>query len=162
MPKTKDDKSLTLTPQQNRFALLYSQGELNATECARLAGYKSPSAQGARLLTHEGIRRVVESHQKNLIEASGWTESRVIKELAEVHRLALADQAWTPAINALKQIGDWLGMAHRTSTSHVKVDVAFEDLLSRALDVTPGPVRLSQDSRTGGESDFDSDVAGSA
>ena len=156
MPKTKDDKSLTLTPQQNRFALLYSQGEYNATECARLAGYKSPSAQGSRLLTHEGIRRVVESHQKNLIEASGWTESRVIKELAEVHRLALADQAWTPAINALKQIGAW------PSTSHVKVDVAFEDLLSRALDVTPGPVRLSQDSRTGGESDFDSDVAGSA
>ena len=75
--------------------------------------------------------------------------------MAELHNRAVEDGAWTPAINALGKIANWLGMDNHNSTKHVTVDVAFEDLLQRTIDITPAEsndVFLSEEINTSAES----------
>ena len=130
-----DDRELSA--QQIHFATLYASGNQTATECAKQAGYSSPASQGSRLLKNAKIVGLCREHQKFQAERIGWNANKVVSKMAELHDRAVEDGAWTPAINALGKIANWLGMDNHNSTKHVTVDVAFEDLLQRTIDITP-------------------------
>ena len=143
-----------LTPQQMHFAMLYATGEKSATECAKLAGYKSPSVASSRMLASDKIGGIVAEQKKFHLEKIGWNANKVVSKMAELHDRAVEDGAWTPAINALGKIANWLGMDNHNSTKHVTVDVAFEDLLQRTIDITPAQsndVFISSDKKTSAE-----------
>ena len=144
-------KKEELTPQQMHFAMLYATGEKTATECAKLAGYKSPSVASSRMLASDKIAVVVAQQKQFHLEKIGWDVNKVVSKMASLHDRAVEDGAWTPAINALSKIANWLGMDNHNSSRHVTVDVAFEDLLQRTIDITPArqnDVLISSDKKT--------------
>jgi phage terminase small subunit len=132
-------KSKNLTNKQKAFCMLYAQGDMNASECARQAGFGSPSAQASRLLKNEAIVGEIQRHQKHLAIASGWDEPRVIAEASKLYARALEDGHLKTGLDVLTKIHDWLGMAQPKTVEH-KHTHAFEDLLTRAReprDITP-------------------------
>ena len=130
-----------LNPQQMHFAMLYASGGKSGTECARLAGYKSPSVASSRMLASDKLGKliggVIEEQKKFQAERIGWDANKVVSKMAELHSRAVEDGAWTPAINALSKIANWLGMDNHNSSRHVTVAVAFEELLQKTIDITP-------------------------
>ena len=119
------------------FAMLYATGEKTATECAKLVGYKSAGAQAGRLLQNERVGAVIREQKKFHLEKIGWDVNKVVSKMSDVFEEAFRQGQLTPAINSLSKIADWLGMSNHISSRHVKVDVAFEDLLQRTIDITP-------------------------
>jgi hypothetical protein len=145
-----------LTPRQMQFAMLYAVGDRTATECAKLSGYQSAGQQANRLLKDERIGVLVAEQKKFHLERISWDANKVVTKMASLHDRAVEDGAWTPAINALSKIANWLGMDNHNSTKHVTVDVAFEDLLQRTIDITPAQsadVLLSSDKNTSAETE---------
>ena len=143
-----------LTPRQMQFAMLYAVGDKTATECAKLSGYQSAGQQANRLLKDERIGVLVAEQKKFHLERISWDANKVVTKMANLHDRAVEDGAWTPAINALSKIANWLGMDNHNSTKHVTVDVAFEDLLQRTIDITPAQsndVLLSSEKNTSAE-----------
>ena len=140
-------KDKELTPQQVHFATLYAKGTQSATECAKQAGYSSLG----NLLKNDKIMGLCREHQKFEMERIGWSANKVVAKMADVFEQSLQQEQFTPAINALSKIGNWLGMDHRTSSAHVTVDIGFEKLLERAsgaIDITPDDVLLPDGTKT--------------
>lgn len=140
-------KDKELTPQQVHFATLYAKGTQSATECAKQAGYSSLG----NLLKNDKIMGLCREHQKFEMERIGWSANKVVAKMADVFEQSLQQEQFTPAINALSKIGNWLGMDHRTSSAHVTVDIGFEKLLERAsgaIDITPDNVLLPERTQT--------------
>ena len=140
-------KDKELTPQQVHFATLYAKGTQSATECAKQAGYSSLG----NLLKNDKIMGLCREHQKFEMERIGWSANKVVAKMADVFEQSLQQEQFTPAINALSKIGNWLGMDHRTSSAHVTVDIGFEKLLERAsgaIDITPDDVLLPERTQT--------------
>ena len=130
-------KARKLNPQQQKFVLLYAQGDLSATECARQCGYSTPKQSGHRLVGTFGGE--IQAHQNNLAIASGWTQSRVIAEATTVYERAMAEGHLKTGLDVLTRIHEWLGHAQPKTITH-KHTHAFEDLLTRARnprDITP-------------------------
>ena len=143
-------KDKELTPQQVHFATLYAKGTQSATECAKQAGYSSLG----NLLKNDKIMGLCREHQKFEMERIGWSANKVVAKMADVFEQSLQQEQFTPAINALSKIGNWLGMDHRTSSAHVTVDIGFEKLLERAsgaIDITPDDVLIPEETQTGPE-----------
>ena len=140
-------KDKELTPQQVHFATLYAKGTQSATECAKQAGYSSLG----NLLKNDKIMGLCREHQKFEMERIGWSANKVVAKMADVFEQSLQQEQFTPAINALSKIGNWLGMDHRTSSAHVTVDIGFEKLLERAsgaIDITPDDVLIPDGTKT--------------
>ena len=144
-----------LNPQQMHFAMLYASGEKSGTECARLAGYKSPSVASSRMLASDKLGRliggVIAEQKKYQAERIGWNANKVASKMADVFEQALQQGQFTPAINALSKLGSWVGLSDRTSSAHVTVDIGFEQLLERAggaIDITPANVLLTGGTKT--------------
>ena len=140
-------KDKELTPQQVHFATLYAKGTQSATECAKQAGYSSLG----NLLKNDKIMGLCREHQKFEMERIGWSANKVVAKMADVFEQSLQQEQFTPAINALSKIGNWLGMDHRTSSAHVTVDIGFEKLLERAsgaIDITPDDVLIPERTQT--------------
>ena len=145
-----------LTPRQMQFAMLYAVGDKTGTECARLAGFKSPSSESSRLLCNAKVGGIIAEQKKFHLERIGWDANKVVSKMAELHNLAVAEGAFTPAINALSKIANWLHMDSHNSTKHVTVDVAFEDLLQRTIDITPAQSNdgfISSEKKTSAETE---------
>ena len=145
-----------LTPRQMQFAMLYAVGDKTGTECARLCGYQSAGQQANRLLKNERVGGIIAEQKKFHLEKISWDANKVVTKMAELHDRAVEDGAWTPAINALGKIANWLGMDHHNSTKHVTVDVAFEDLLQRTIDITPAQSNdgfISSEKKTSAETE---------
>jgi hypothetical protein len=145
-----------LTPRQMQFAMLYAVGDKTGTECARLCGYQSAGQQANRLLKNERVGGIIAEQKKFHLERIGWDANKVVSKMAELHNLAVAEGAFTPAINALGKIANWLGMDNHNSSRHVTVDVAFEDLLQRTIDITPARQVdgfISSDKKTSAETE---------
>lgn len=71
----------TLTTKQEAFVAAYlGAAHGNATEAARMAGYKAPNKQGPRLLVNVGIASRVAQHVSKQIA----TADDVLRELADV------------------------------------------------------------------------------
>ena len=140
-------KDKELTPQQVHFATLYAKGTQSATECAKQAAYSSLG----NLLKNDKIMGLCREHQKFEMERIGWSANKVVAKMADVFEQSLQQEQFTPAINALSKIGNWLGMDHRTSSAHVTVDIGFEKLLERAsgaIDITPNDVLIPERTQT--------------
>ena len=143
-----------LTPRQMQFAMLYAVGDKTGTECAKLCGYQSPASEASRLLTHAKVGGLIAEQKKFHLEKISWDANKVVSKMAELHDRAVEDGAWPPAINALSKIANWLHMDSHNSSRHVTVDVAFEDLLQRTIDITPAQsadVLLSSEKNTSAE-----------
>ena len=85
----------TLTTKQEAFVLAYiGPAKGNASEAARIAGYKSPGTEGHRLLKNAEISARVSQHT----EKAGATADQVLNELAAV---ALAP--WTEFVEVLSR-----------------------------------------------------------
>lgn len=64
MRQTKAKQSKQLTEKQRRFIQAYmGKAQGNATEAARIAGYKKPMQQGSRLLTFVEVKKEIEARQ---------------------------------------------------------------------------------------------------
>ena len=151
-----DDRELSA--QQIHFATLYASGNQTATECAKQAGYSSPASQASRLLKNDKIVGLCREHQKFQAERIGWNANKVVAKMADVFEQSLQAGAFTPAINALSKLGSWAGLSDRTSSSHVTVDIGFEQLLERAvgaIDITPSDVLLTGGTQTSPENPDD-------
>ena len=147
-----------LTPRQMQFAMLYAVGDKTGTECARLCGYQSAGQQANRLLKNERVGGIIAEQKKFHLERIGWDANKVVSKMAELHNLAVAEGAFTPAINALSKIANWLGMDNHNSSRHVTVAVAFEELLQKTIDITPkrsDDVWLPHESKTSPENPDD-------
>ena len=141
-----------LSPKQNKFAIIYANGEITSTAAARLAGYAegSASTQGSRLLQNEEVCGVIEEHRKNIASMAGWTRAKVISELGRVFEASMSDANWAGANQSLILISTIGGMVPSAMDRKVNVQVSFEDLLQRtspSKDITPGSARLSQEKR---------------
>ena len=77
----------------------------------------------------------------------GITSDTVMESMLDLHRRSVEAEAWTPAITALSKLGQWLGMENRLTTN-VKLDVSFEDLLQKTIDITPANVLIPEGTET--------------
>ena len=145
-----------LTPRQMQFAMLYAVGDKTGTECAKLCGYQSPTTEASRLLSHAKVGVVISEQKKFHLQKIGWSAEKVVSRMSDVFEEAFRQGQFTPAINSLSKIANWLGMDNHNSTKHVTVDVAFEDLLQRTIDITPAQSNdgfISSDKKTSAETE---------
>jgi phage terminase small subunit len=74
---------MSLTNRQQRFVDEYLI-DLNATQAARRAGYRSAEVEGCRLLKNAKVAHAVAKAQAERAERTGVTADRVISELAKI------------------------------------------------------------------------------
>ena len=141
-----------LKPQQMHFCVLYAKGNQSAQACAEQAGYQKSNSgtTASRLLkmpiVGEMCRRLQSAHLARL----GITEDTIFQSMLELANLSREAGAWTASISAVGKLALWKNMENKLTTS-VKVDLAFEDLLQKTINITPeqaGNVLLSQGTET--------------
>ena len=145
-----EKKEKLLTPKQYRFAILYAEngGTMSGGAICKKAGYSGTSDQCKRLLDNDSICRVIEAHRNDIRIASGYSKSRMIRELDSIKTECIADRNYIQALQSLKQISDILHFADKmTTTKQISLNLSFEELLARskAIDITPDDVVVSED-----------------
>ena len=140
-----EKKEKLLTPKQHRFAILYAEngGAMSGGAICKKAGYSGTSDQCKRLLDNDSICRVIEAHRNDIRIASGYSKSRMIRELDSIKTECIADHNYIQALQSLKQITDILHFADKMSTTkQISFNLSFEELLARskAIDITPTDV----------------------
>jgi hypothetical protein len=83
--------------------------------------------------------RLQEAHLARL----GITEDTIFQSMLELANLSREAGAWTASISAVSKLALWKNMENKLTTS-VKLDVAFEDLLQKTVDITPANVLLPE------------------
>ena len=131
------------------FCVLYAKGTQSAYACAEQAGYKKSNSGTTvtRLLKNPLVVGMCSHLQDAHIARLGITSDTVMQSMLDLHRRSVEAEAWTPAIAALSKLGQWLGMENRLTTS-VKLDVSFEDLLQKTIDITPANVLIPEGTET--------------
>lgn len=78
---------MTLSDKQHAFVAAYlGKAERNATEAARIAGYKHPNQQGPRLLVNVGVSQAIADWREE-VKQEAITEQRYrIARLADLER----------------------------------------------------------------------------
>ena len=137
-----EKKEKLLTPKQHRFAILYAEngGAMSGGAICKKAGYSGTSDQCKRLLDNDSICGVIETHRNDIRIASGYSKSRMIRELDSIKSRCVADNNYGQALQSLKQISDVLHLADKmTTTKQLSLNLSFEELLARskAIDITP-------------------------
>lgn len=130
-----------LTERQRRFAIEYSVSR-NAKAAAEVAGYTHPRAQGARILKHPEVRRMVDAELVRLRESALITAEDVRREAWYLARTAQSEGARVAALTLLAR---HLGMlVDRTELSGPGGGpiVVYRDTppLDRAIEVESSPV----------------------
>ena len=136
------EKKKKLTPKQYQFAILYAEngGTMSGGAICKKAGYSGTSDQCKRLLDNSSICGVIEAHRNDIRIASGYSKSRMIRELDSIKTRAISEGQFTQALQSLKQITDILHFADKmTTTKQISLNLSFEELLTRskAIDITP-------------------------
>jgi hypothetical protein len=137
-----EKKEKLLTPKQYRFAILYAEngGTMSGGAICKKAGYSGTSDQCKRLLDNDSICRVIDTHRNDIRIASGYSKSRMIRELDSIKTRSMSEGHITQALQSLKQISDILHFADKMSTTkQISLNLSFEELLARskAIDITP-------------------------
>lgn len=78
-----------LTPKQNRFVEFYDG---NATEAARLAGYKNPNVASAKLMKNPNVKAAIDVKMAIRLEAQAKEEGRAIGKKAAVTKARVMDR----------------------------------------------------------------------
>jgi hypothetical protein len=145
-----EKKDKLLTPKQYKFAILYAEngGTMSGGMICKKSGYSGTSDQCKRLLDNSSICRVIEAHRNDIRIASGYSKSRMIRELDSIKTVCIADHNYVQALQSLKQITDILHFADKmTTTKQISLNLSFEELLARskAIDITPTDVGQSSE-----------------
>lgn len=100
-----------LNPKQSRFVAEYLK-DLNATQAAIRAGYSERTARaiGHENLTKHNIAAAVRAAQLVRAEKLEITTEKVLADLEDARRNAMATMEWGPAIRACELQGKHLGM----------------------------------------------------
>ena len=141
-----------LKPQQMHFCVLYAKGNQSAQDCAEQAGYKKSNSgtTASRLLKMPNVGEMCRRLQSAHLARLGITEDTIFQSMLELATLSREAGAWTASIQAVSKLALWKNMENKLTTS-VKVDLAFEDLLQKTINITPeqaGNVLLPQGSQT--------------
>lgn len=100
-----------MTPKQQRFVAEYII-DLNATQAAIRAGYKANNANvtGPRLLANVSVAEAIAFAQGKTAERLEITAEKVLADLEDARRQAMATLDWSPAIRACELLGKHIGM----------------------------------------------------
>lgn len=100
-----------LTPKQQRFVAEYLT-DLNATQAAIRTGYSKKTAkeQASRLLTNVNVRAAVDAAQAKLSGKLEITAEKVLRDIEDTRRNAVATMEWGPALKASELQGKHIGM----------------------------------------------------
>lgn len=100
-----------MTPKQQRFVQEYLI-DLNATQAAIRAGYSSNNADvtGPRMLGNVGIAAAIAEAQGRVSQRLEITAEKVLNDLEDARRNAMATLDWGPAIRASELQGKHVGM----------------------------------------------------
>lgn len=106
-----------LNHKQQLFVEAYlGAANANATEAARIAGYKQPHSQGSRLLENVEIR----SRVSERVSEVGMTATEVLTELAAVGRIPYNDDP--KAVQNKVRALELLGKHHKLFTEKQEVE----------------------------------------
>ena len=76
---------MSLNPQQARFVAAYlGEADGNASEAARIAGYKKPGQTGHRLLKHAKISPIIERNRSVVLSSAILSRTEVLEVLSGI------------------------------------------------------------------------------
>lgn len=100
-------------------------------ESGLLAGFSESSSESycSGLLKKPVIQEYILEVQKNKAIRHGWTPDKVITKLNEVFDKSMQDKSYTASLNALKLIGQSIGMFNQEKEVKHKHELKVENLL---------------------------------
>ena len=127
-----------LTPKQQRFINAYSTPGAaafgNATESARVAGYKGSGTtlgtMGAENLTKPAVVSALDAIARRTAETTELTKEKVLKDLEEARSQALANGVFSAAISASIAQGKHL----RMFVDRLEVQTPLDDVPDEELE----------------------------
>ena len=127
-----EEKAKNLSPRDLDFVHKYLETG-NITEAGRLAGFSESTAKTYchELLKKPRIEEYLHEVKKNMAIRAGWTPDKVIAKLQEVYDKSMQAESFTASLNALKLIGQSIGMFNQEKEVKHKHEVKIENLLKQ-------------------------------
>ncbi len=116
-----------MNPKQERFVAEYVK-DLNATQAYMRAGYSPGGAAQAaeKLLRNAEVKAAIATLQAKIGARLEITAAKVLQDLEDARRNAMATMEWGPAIRAAELLGKHIGMFVERSQSDVTVHGAID------------------------------------
>ena len=139
MDKTKNRKELALEVKakslhQRSLIFVHKYLELGKIgEAGLLVGYTESSSKSycSDLLRKPRIQAHIDEVKKNKAIRAGWTKDKVISKLDELYQESMNDKSYTASLNALKLIGNELGMFKQEKEVLHSHELKIENLLKQ-------------------------------
>ena len=125
-------KAKELTPKELDFVHKYLEiGRIG--EAGRLAGFTEASSKSycSELLKKPKIQDYIFEVKKNMAIRAGWTKDKVIAKLDELYNQSMNEKSFTASLNALKLIGNELGMFKQEKEVLHSHELKIENLLKQ-------------------------------
>ena len=127
-----EDSLKNLSPKEQDFVHRYLEtGKVK--ESGLLAGFSETSSESycSGLLKKPTIQAYILEVQKNKAIRAGWNADKVIAKLQDVYDKSMQDKSYTASLNALKLIGQSIGMFNQEKEVKHKHEVKIENLLKQ-------------------------------
>jgi phage terminase small subunit len=103
-----------LSEQQEKFCRNIIEG-LNQTDAYKMAGYKCANdnvaaANASELIRNPKIVAFIDEHREKASERAEMTLQRLIDMAEHIYTAAVSDEAYGPAVSALKELGVLTGL----------------------------------------------------